>query len=277
MSKPGKLRLLGAAEEVPEYQRRPFICQYYRLERPCLRHFCSCHNELGNIWTHILAYAYTLYRFAVWLSSQDTVMDMPWPRALYALGVVVYYLASLAVFGASIQFHWRMCSAKHEFLCWRCLDQSCCLALVVVGFFTGIPMGFHCTPGLQTAYFAQSVFVLVVMSLIIWITPKENAGFLSASIITSAFTALVPAAHWLLISREGRRVGGPHLLLAILFGVTATAFFTSYVPERLAPGRFDLLGSSHQIWHVLIFFSIISYGECLITVFKLTGTAEYCS
>ncbi|XP_014816725.1 PREDICTED: progestin and adipoQ receptor family member 6-like [Calidris pugnax] len=37
-----------------------------------------------------------------------------------------------------------------------------------------------------------------------------------------------------------------HLLFALL-----TAFlFTSHLPERLAPGRFDYIGHSHQLFHV---------------------------
>merc|ERR1719464_1984204 len=44
---------LGTAGEVPELRRRPFIKAHYRLEQPCLRHMWCCHNELGNIWTHV--------------------------------------------------------------------------------------------------------------------------------------------------------------------------------------------------------------------------------
>ena len=29
-------------------------------------------------------------------------------------------------------------------------------------------------------------------------------------------------------------------------------FFASRLPERIAPGRFDLLGASHQIWHACV-------------------------
>mmetsp|Transcript_63509 Transcript_63509/g.189236 ORF Transcript_63509/g.189236 Transcript_63509/m.189236 type:complete len:278 (+) Transcript_63509:24-857(+) len=276
MAGSGKPRLLGAAEEVPEYQRRPYICNYYRLERPCLRHFCRCHNELGNIWTHVVAFACTLYRLAVWLSSQDAIMAMGWPRALYAFGVTAYFVAALVVFGASVQFHWRMCSPKREFLCWRCLDQSCCLALVVAGFFAGIPMGFHCTPWLQAAYLGQSLLVLLATSAVAWAAPRENAGLLSCSIMTGALSALIPAAHWLSTSREGRRAGGPSLTLAMLSGTAAAAVFVTLVPERLAPGRFDLVGSSHQIWHVLIFIAVAAYGDALAAVFDLTGSAQYC-
>eukprot|EP00415_Alexandrium_ostenfeldii_P001666 UN1666 len=205
------------------------------------------------------------------------IMNMGLPRALYAFGVVAYYVVALAVFGASVQFHYRGCSPKREFLCWRCLDQSCCLALVIVGFFAGIPMGFHCAPWWQVAYTAQSLLVLAAMSVIMLVTPKENAGFLSTSMIVSALTALVPAVHWLLTSTEGCKAGGQSFLLCIVSSLLAIFFFSSYVPERLAPGRFDLLGSSHQLWHVFIFVAIVAYGDTLTAVFDLTGSAKFCT
>ncbi|XP_009944534.1 PREDICTED: progestin and adipoQ receptor family member 6-like, partial [Leptosomus discolor] len=37
-----------------------------------------------------------------------------------------------------------------------------------------------------------------------------------------------------------------HLLLALLTGF----LFASHLPERLAPGRFDYIGHSHQLFHI---------------------------
>ena len=36
-----------------------------------------------------------------------------------------------------------------------------------------------------------------------------------------------------------------------LFYLVGAAIYASRVPERFAPGKFDLIGHSHQIFHVL--------------------------
>jgi len=123
---------LGTAEEVPEHQRRPHIKGYYRLESPRPKHFWSLHNEIGNIWTHLAALAYMVVYFADWLSEQHPPWQVESPRRFYLCGVAAYFFASIVVFATSVVFHWRACTSEREFLCWRCLDFSACLGLVVV-------------------------------------------------------------------------------------------------------------------------------------------------
>jgi len=89
-------------------------------------------------------------------SSQPHLAELSWSRSIYALGVLAYHLTTQFVFGDSVQYHWNRCAPEREFLCWRCPDQSGCLALVVVGYLAGIPMGYHCH---ENRYFALLVHV----------------------------------------------------------------------------------------------------------------------
>lgn len=45
-------------------------------------------------------------------------------------------------------------------------------------------------------------------------------------------------------------------LLAYLSGLF---FYASHLPERAAPGRFDTLLASHQLWHVAIVVGVVLY------------------
>eukprot|EP00928_Gymnodinium_smaydae_P078927 TRINITY_DN6297_c0_g2_i2.p1 TRINITY_DN6297_c0_g2~~TRINITY_DN6297_c0_g2_i2.p1 ORF type:complete len:109 (+),score=13.54 TRINITY_DN6297_c0_g2_i2:113-439(+) len=56
------LRRLGSACEVPEYQRRPYILEFYRLQTPQFSHLFDVHNETLNVWTHLLGAAYFVSR-----------------------------------------------------------------------------------------------------------------------------------------------------------------------------------------------------------------------
>eukprot|EP00927_Polykrikos_kofoidii_P085987 TRINITY_DN9505_c0_g1_i2.p1 TRINITY_DN9505_c0_g1~~TRINITY_DN9505_c0_g1_i2.p1 ORF type:complete len:277 (-),score=38.71 TRINITY_DN9505_c0_g1_i2:75-905(-) len=254
---------------VPELRRRPFICGYYRLEEPRLCHVWQCHNELGNIWTHAFAAVATVARLAWWVSARQE--DMSWPRGGYFCGVVAFFMVSAGTFIISMQYHWRTCtSCNKEFLKWMCLDQSACLAAVVVGFFAGVPMGFHCFPKLQTVYMTQSVVVCGGMSIAIAYIPKERWDQIVAVLVSGTVSALVPAVHWLIVSKSGRQAAGTLLSWSIVLLSAAVFIYLRFIPERYAPGRFDLVFSSHQIWHVLVFSVVSLYGECLIRVYKLS-------
>ncbi len=46
-----------------------------------------------------------------------------------------------------------------------------------------------------------------------------------------------------------------YIFMQYIIGVV---FFASRFPERWFPGKFDIFGSSHQIWHVLVFTAILT-------------------
>lgn len=268
---------LGAAEDVPELRRRPFIYNYYRLERPCLKHMWCCHNETGNIWTHMIAAVLTLIRLACWMWEQESLQTWEYPNSIYRAAIVLFFLASISTFCVSCTYHLKMSSADDEFVHWMCLDQYSCLALVLIGFFAGVPMGFHCFPAWQLFYIATSVAVCLSMLVALAKIPKERWDLIAAVIITGTSVGYVsPALHWLLLSEQGRRAAGPKLLSQILVTGIAVIFYTKYVPERYAPGWFDLVGNSHQLWHVAIFVSIALYGEVLLQVSELIEAATFC-
>lgn len=138
-------------------------------------------------------------------------------------------------------------------------------------------MGFHCFPQLQKLYILQSVMVCASMAgLLAWI-PKDRWQIVASVIIGGALSAIFPAVHWLCVSTTGRQVAGIRLALTMGLGFVAVLFYTKYVPECYAPGRFDLFGNSHQIWHLIIFAVIAIYTECLVDVLAVTAMPNYCT
>ena len=115
-------RWLGTWEEVPEYQRNPHILRYYRLERPRYRHFWRGHNEFGNMWTHLFAAVVMALRFVRWLQEPVASAATTWTHVFYCTGIFLFFVASIAVFAVSVQYHWRMCSTEKDVRCWHCVD-----------------------------------------------------------------------------------------------------------------------------------------------------------
>ncbi|CAE8622555.1 unnamed protein product [Polarella glacialis] len=266
---------LGSAEEVPGYQRRRFIHRHYRLEPPRLCHFYRCHNELGNMWTHVAALGFTLMRFASWWVQVPSHSDLVWPGPLYAFGVAAFFVSSLFVFSVSIQYHWRYCSGEREFNGWLCLDLAGCFMTLFIGFAAGIPMGFHCFPHLQKVYLTQAGVICAAMLAALVLERKRGEKVITV-LGWGGISAVVPAIHFLAISEVGRNRIGLRLLLVVLCGVVAFLIYTKLWPECYAPGSFDLWGHSHQLWHIFIFLAIAQYNEALIDIFNLTASAEFC-
>mmetsp|Transcript_81967 Transcript_81967/g.222561 ORF Transcript_81967/g.222561 Transcript_81967/m.222561 type:complete len:140 (+) Transcript_81967:123-542(+) len=138
-------------------------------------------------------------------------------------------------------------------------------------------MGFHCYPELRQAYAWVAMIVCILTSIALALIPKTHSTVISAVILAGAFVAVVPAAHWLLLSTAGRRATGGSFCFAIVCACVACLVFFKMFPECYAPGRFDLFGNSHQLWHMLIFLTIVKYGDCLTAVYSLTATTEYCA
>lgn len=268
-------RWLGGVEEVPPYQRRPFILTWYRLERPQLRHFWRLHNELVNMWTHILAACFLMLRFARWISLQDFNACLEWPRGLYTAAVMAFFITSVGVFSISVQHHWTCCAEEDVFVYWNCIDRSACLLVVVMGFFSGIPIGYHCLPQLKAVYCWSSIAICGMTSVFMFLA-KDGAGRKGRIIIIGACFALVPAGHWLVVSPEGRAAIGSRLIVAMLSAICAAIFFTQRIPERYVEGRFDLLGASHQWWHIFIFTTVLLYCDCLTIILDLINADSFC-
>jgi len=256
-------------------RRRPFICHYYRLEPPSAQHFWCSHNELGNIWTHILAAVAVFAQLMYWVWNQDLHGNSA--ELVYRAGVFGYFISCICTFCISVQYHWRLCSTDADFLRWMCLDQSACFVVIMIGFFAGVPMGFACFPMLQIIYTISSFSTCLLMAVAIFFIPKERWEIISGVIIAGTVVVyFIPAVHWLWVCETGRRAIGTKFVVQILLTGVAAIFYTKYVPERFAPGKFDLWWNSHQIWHVAIFLSMAIYGDCLVQVNRMIQMDTFC-
>lgn len=51
----------------------------------------------------------------------------------------------------------------------------------------------------------------------------------------------------------------------------------SRTPERFAPGKFDIWGSSHQIFHICILYAMYIHITALVQAFIACHTLDVCS
>jgi adiponectin receptor len=115
------------------------------------------------------------------------------------------------------------------------------------------------------------------MGLAVAVIPKERWDVIAGVIIVGTGLGYVaPAVHWLLISEQGWNAVGRLFITQIVLTGVAVVFYTKYVPECFAPGKFDLIGHSHQLWHVAIYLSIALMCECMLRVESLIDAGNFC-
>uniref|UniRef100_A0A0R3S1K2 Progestin and adipoQ receptor family member 3 n=1 Tax=Elaeophora elaphi TaxID=1147741 RepID=A0A0R3S1K2_9BILA len=260
---PNYCKLLRKTELEPCFWINEYVQTGYRPPYlPTMQYVKIFHwnNETINIWSHLIGFFYFTWR-------QYTINVHSLPSAngsakdhivaiLCLLGLQICMLLSsfYHIFGSA--------SAERRRVLLR-FDTFGVSAGLLSIYLMGIYTAFLCFEEWQKRYF---VFLFGI-SLIAAFLPLSNDingrstfGYqfsctnLTYFIIASL--SIAPSAHW--IALHGG-IGSKHveewfLKLLILYGITACAFlfYISMIPERLKPGIFDLVGCSHQWWHLLI-------------------------
>ena len=72
------------------------------------------------------------------------------------------------------------------------------------------------------------------------------------------------------------RIGLPWLVLQGFLYILGAGIYAARVPERWFPERFDVWGSSHQIFHVLILFAAGSHLVGLLRAYEFSKMGVRC-
>jgi adiponectin receptor len=100
----------------------------------------------------------------------------------------------------------------------------------------------------------------------------------AALFVAMGLSAVVPVLHGLALYGHAhlRRVIALHWLVAqgALY-IAGAGLYAARVPERLWPGRFDLLGSSHQIFHVFVVAAAAVHLHGVVLAFHAKHTGPH--
>lgn len=250
-------------EQLPQwFQDNPHIRSAYRpISQSCLDCLYSwtyLHNESLNIYTHLVPAVLTLAG-QFWL---QLLISYCFPKA----NMLDRFIFSGNLFAATVtlslstMYHTLMNhSMPVSFLCLR-IDYLGILTLILGSFFSGIFVGFFCDPFLQRVYWTMILTLSTITSVLV-LHPRlqglKYRPFRTIAFVLTGLSGFAPVAHGLL--RHGwnemwLRSGMPFWFLEGLLYVTGAFFYDTRFPESVWPGKFDIWGSSHQIFHVLVVF-----------------------
>ncbi|XP_012690077.1 membrane progestin receptor gamma-B [Clupea harengus] len=266
-----RLPRVFTVHQVPKAFQEDSIISGYRHPRSsatdCILSLFQLTNETLNIWTHFLPTWYFLWRLVSVVLIQDAWHDAyAWPLLVFLVSCCIYPLAS----SCAHTFSTMSTSARH--ICFF-FDYG---AISFYSLGSAVTYSAYVMPDdwvnstFHKYYIPIAVFNTIISTAMACYSrlglpflhynhdtikrfpecPKPKLGQL-IRILSFAFPYLfdnIPLFYRLFVfaGEDANPLHYRHIALAFL-----TVFLcATHLPERLAPGRFDFIGHSHQLFHV---------------------------
>ena len=269
-------KLLFEDCEMPKGLREPFIVSAYRraYSTPwdCFKSLFYINNESFNVWSHVFTTCFFVVRYAMAALNQSAHVFDPfnWPLFSSAFGTLTLYstssmahlLSSMSERGYKTCFFfdyaavslYTFTSSQAMFFYTRptntnwIIFESPSLYLCLGALYSFLTTYGCCNTGAEVNKFSAFLRVLSVLAAWLHSTLPFTVGVTLCSCHASstpscmAFSACSSTS----VSYYYR-----HAFCIVLAGF----MYSTRLPERLLPGRFDLVGNSHHFLHIFIALS----------------------
>ncbi|XP_013878897.1 progestin and adipoQ receptor family member 6 isoform X1 [Austrofundulus limnaeus] len=256
-----KLPQVFEIHQIPKVFREDSIISGYRhpcsSALDCVLSSFHLNNETVNIWTHFLPTWYFVWCFCALCSKMNFLNDSyTWPLLVYMLLICIY------PFTSSCAHTFSTMSPESRHICYF-FDYGA-LSLYSLG--CAISYGYYVMPECWVNSWLHQHFVLIAIGNTLFCTsmscysrfvelqfPKRSKVLRTGAFVVPFIFDTVPLFYrvvlWLWGSCSQSDALSSHCY-HLLFAFLTCFLFTAHLPERLAPGRFDYIGHSHQLFHV---------------------------
>ncbi|MQL91168.1 hypothetical protein Taro_023772 [Colocasia esculenta] len=161
------------------------------------------------------------------------------------------------------------------------LDYVGISALIVTSFYPLVFYSFMCRPFLCNLYMGFITgfgAVTVTASLVPAFQTAEFRAVRAGIFFLMGFSGLVPILHKLVAFGHRPEVvlsAGYELLMGVFYGLGVVVYATR-IPERWTPGQFDIVGHSHQLFHVLVIAGAYAHYLACLTYLQWRDVDRYC-
>jgi len=229
------------------------------------------HNESVNIWTHLLGSLAAIIGSVVLYgelkeryhsATQDDVLVF-----------ACFFAGAAACLGMSATYH-AISNHSHGVAKFgNKLDYLGIVFLIWGSFVASIYYGFQEDVMLMRRYWAMITTIgagCAVVSTDSRFRTPQLRPLRAGMFVAMGLSAVVPVFHGLQlygVEKMTQLIGLPWLLVQGLLYLIGAGLYAARVPERFHPGRYDIWGSSHQIFHVLVVLAAAAHLVGLIKAF----------
>lgn len=178
--------------------------------------------------------------------------------------------------------HLFACHSRRFYLFFWRLDYAGISVMIVCSFFSPIYYTFSCHP-YSRLFYLTFITLAGVVAVVTLLAPALSSGryrsFRATLFLTMGFSGVIPAAHAVILYWESNPqislALGYEVAMGILYGVGA-GFYVSRIPERWKPGTFDIVGHSHQIFHVFVVAAALAHGAATLIIMDWSRGLPIC-
>ncbi|OJJ96373.1 hypothetical protein ASPACDRAFT_34852 [Aspergillus aculeatus ATCC 16872] len=244
----------------------PYIKHGYRAQlnsfRRCFWSLFHLHNESVNTWSHILPGVYFL---VILLAIDYWIAPLPFEVPLSDILAVQTYVAGTAgclVFSAT--FHATNAHSPEVARAFLKLDYFGIVLTISTTCISVAYFALHGSPLYQSIYILFTLFCAAMVFSVLLDAGMDGAraGPWRATVFillaASGFAPIFRVVFWAGEEPCGwSRIPGESLIVTCSSYALGTIVYITRFPEAYWPSRFDLVGASHQIFHVLVAFGQI--------------------
>lgn len=263
-------------DDLPDWQRdNQFIRSGYRPESKSFKKsFASLgyiHNETVNIFSHLIpAIGFLIIAASLYLTI------VPRYDSIEKADVFVFgcFFAGAAIcLGMSATYH---AISNHSYQVSRLgnkLDYVGIVFLITGSFIPSIYYVFYCHEHLQEFYWLMICGLgLGCASVSIFDRFRTPAWrpYRAGMFVAMGLSAIFPVLHGMEmygIEEMRDRIGLIPLISQGALYILGAGIYAARWPERTAPGKYDIWGSSHQIFHVLVVLAAFTHFYGLVIAF----------
>ena len=261
-------------EELPEWQRdnEKILAGYVRETRSmrkCLESLTYFHNETLNIYTHLIPSG-TYLVLLMFFTDVFLIPHFPSTTMSDYIMINFYLLGAFLCLLCSTCFHCLKQHSEAQSNIWSKVDYMGIIVLISCSTVSLLYYGFH-DYLFHFKIFTIAVVVLGSCCAAFVLNDRFNAKNWRACragfFVTFGFSGIVPIIMGLVkfgVAESSKRVQLRFVLLEAFFYIGGAIIYGFRIPETLIPGKFDFVGHSHQIFHILVVLGSLCHFRALI-------------
>ncbi len=237
---------------------RQFILDGYldveHVDNACFSILFGLHNETINIYTHLIPFTLIVIKECLWWSEDVNMLN------LYGMAMALCFLSSS-------YYHIGCCRQPSNYRWYLQID----FFGIFCGFFASVLAGvscyYSCHGLLRNIYLTIDIIVFCfILFPMLFLYPNRSSFKVKMVLFILVFLLqFIAFCHWMYLYNYS--IGNWSLLTE--FWYSHGGMFGGYfiggiiwyfqIPERFYPGKFNIFGHSHQLWHLFIVLASFSW------------------